>query len=166
MSSFSILLNDVHNLIYCKKHNSFDAIEPKIHHQWNSGTHKFEPHDSNADKKTELELILGRAEEASREIISGLGEMRLSTRYSEMSGTITAEEYGKLEDLFLQSETVTNRIARKYFTFRGWKSMDPEEFDDLIESMKPDADTLRELIRDRYVFEREVERRLGIIHEH
>ena len=74
------------------------------------------------------------------------------------------EEYGKLEDWYQQAEVALNRIVRKYHTFRGWKSLTDDEFDSLIEILKKDNSAMRELIRDRYVFEREIERRLGIIH--
>ncbi len=166
MTPFSILSNDTYNIISCRKHNDFDEVQPHISHTWNPETKKFEPYDSNKEKLTELEIILRRIERQGQIVINGFTEMRIAARFYETSGAITAEEYGKLEDMFQQAEQAANRITRKYFTFRGWKSMEPEEFDALMDSMRNDITTLRDLIQDRYVFEREIERRLGIIHQY
>jgi hypothetical protein len=166
MTPFSILSNDLHNIIRCKKHDCFDLIEPSIYYTWNSETHRSEPRDSNAAKRTELEQVLERIERQCRIVVNGFTEMRLSARYYETSGAISAEEYAKLEDLFQQAESVTDRIKRKYFTFRGWKDMSGDEMEALLDSMRADIKILRDLIQDRYVFEREIERRLGIIHQY
>ena len=160
--AFSILEIDVHNL----RKDRLDEAGPIIIHEinWENGKRVEKAVDHNPDRKTGLERVLQSVGETEGRVKAKLTESRIAYQYDESSGLITSEEYGKLEDWYQQAEVALNRIVRKYHTFRGWKSLTDDEFDSLIEILKKDNSAMRELIRDRYVFEREIERRLGIIH--
>jgi hypothetical protein len=160
MTEHSIILNWSKHLVWKYKHPGYlDEITPSIVHEWDSKLGKFVPVDWNAAKLTHYEQILRGAETAGDKLESMFSESLILAGYYASVGLITQEEYISIEEWYNNATRLIHDIIRKYRMIRGWRSMPDEEYDILCDGITNLVDPLRESVRDRYVFEREVEKR-------
>lgn len=114
-------------------------------------------------KLTHIELRLRSVESSARDVQSRFNEVIESEGYYISAGLVTPEENYNSHVWHDRSLAVLEEIVRRFRGFRAHKSMDTEEYQILYDGIKTRIDELRELIRDRYVFEREIERREEIV---
>jgi hypothetical protein len=135
-----------------------DKIEPMIFYESNEAG-KTVPVDHNADKLTHYEQHARTVEKYSEKLNARLSESLVLAGYYASSGLITQDEYNRIEEWYDTASKLVSDITRSCRMIRGWKDMSDYEYDAIGENVPKLADLLREAIRDRYVFEREVEKR-------
>jgi hypothetical protein len=136
-----------------------DKIEPQILYEWSDEAGKSVPVDWNADKLTHYERMSKTVEEYAEKLNARFSESLVLAGYYASTGLITQEEYNRIEEWYDTVSKLVSDITRSCRMIRGWKDMSDEEYDIIGENVPKLADLVREAIRDRYVFEREVEKR-------
>jgi hypothetical protein len=160
MTEFSIISNWHKHLEFKYKHLGYlDEITPSIVHEWSKELGKVVPVDWNADKLTHYERILRGVEKQGVNLEARFSESLVLAGYHASVGLITQDEYNHIEEWYDTANKLLSNIVRNFRMIRGWKSMPDEEYDIVCESIENHIPLLREAIRDRYIFEREVELR-------
>jgi len=136
-----------------------DKIKPQIFNEWSKDLGKDVPVDHNADKLTHCERMIQLVEKYDAKLNARFSESLVLAGYYASTGLITQEEYNRIEEWYDIVTKLVSDITRNLRMIRGWKDLSDEEYDIIGENVTKLANILREAIRDRYTFEREVELR-------
>ena len=161
LCDFSII-SDAHALIKDRKF----ALEnkPSIIYEWVKDAPPV-PRDLNPDRLTHLERRIRMVEKHVEILRKRFQEIVILDGYSHSTGLITDDEYEATKIWFDKVMEYLDTIVRKYRMFRMESELSNEEYSALYESITPYIQYAREMIRDRYTFQRELDNRarsLGI----
>jgi len=135
-----------------------DKIEPMIFYNMDKKG-KYVPVDQNADKLTHYEQMVRTVDKYETKLNARFSESFILAGYYASTGLITQEEYNRIEEWYDTVTKMVSDITRNFRMIRGWKTLPDEEYDIIGKNVENLAELLREAIRDRYTFEREVELR-------
>jgi hypothetical protein len=119
------------------------------------------PTDRNPRGLTEVELHLTRIIPHIERIKDHLKERLVSDGYRLGIGLVTHEELASTEQWFSDASSDVDLAVRHLRSIRGWNHVSREEFYILIDEIQIDYQNIREKIRDRYMFDREIDRRIS-----
>jgi len=163
MGDFSIISNGHPVMKMDSRRRAYlSEIKPCIIHQTDPITRKMVPVDWNADKRTALEQRLKLVEESERKLKSKFKEAHIEDGYRASTGIITPGEQESTRVWYENGLVLINEVSKNYRMFRGYKDMSDEEYNILYDEITRLIKLLRETIRDRYVFARAVEKRIGL----
>lgn len=155
MTKFSILGNYLH---WANFKRDLDTVETDDY-IW-SGKTKV---DMNPDRISLIERAIRGMEKTAKEVEKYLEESVKTEGYYISRGIVNGEENLKSQVWHARCLVLLDEIPKRFRGFRAHKSMSPEEHEILFNLIKERIDELRELLRDRYAFEQDVERREEIL---
>jgi hypothetical protein len=123
--------------------------------KWRDRLEKFD----EEKKLTHIEQRLRSVEKSTHEVRKHIEEVIESEGYYLSKGLVTGEENLHSQMWHARCLVLLDKIPNRFRGFRAHKSMDTEEYQILYDTIKIHIDELRELLRDRYAFECEIERR-------
>lgn len=135
-----------------------DKIEPMIFYEMDKKG-KYVPVDQNADKLTHYEQMTRTVEKYATKLNARFSESLILAGYYASVELITQDEYRRIDKWYDTVTKLVSDITRNFRMIRGWKTLSDEEYNMVGKNVENIAELLREAIRDRYVFEREVEKR-------
>jgi len=113
----------------------------------------------NPDNLTLIERAVRGMEKAEKTLAARFDELLIIDKYNVTHNIITLDEFEKGRIWNAEAMVALNTIVKKFRGYRAHKSMSPEEHKILFDYIMEHVNILRELLRDRYAFEQEVERR-------
>ena len=118
-------------------------------------SHVVENRDNLERKLETVARCVGRVE-------NYLNEITILGGYYKSGGVISSLEYQRMIKLYNDSIDFLNAILKNYLMFRGWRTLSTDEYDILYDRTLTLIKYMREKLQDAYIFEREIERRVGI----
>ena len=113
----------------------------------------------NPDNLTLIERGIRGMEKEQRELEARFTELLTFDKFNVSHNIITLDEFEKGRIWNAEAMTALETIVKRFRGYRAHKSMSPEEHKILFDYIQEHVTILRELLRDRYEFEQEVERR-------
>jgi hypothetical protein len=153
MTDFCTLANYVH----WAEFRDLDKSEPS--YIWEGSVKR----NMNPDNLTLIERGIRGMEKEQRELEARFNELLTLDKYNVNHNIITPEEFEKGQIWNTEAMEAMNEIVKRFRGFRAHKSMSPEEHKILFDHIQEHVTILRELLRDRYEVEQEVERREEIL---
>ena len=113
----------------------------------------------NPDNLTLIERGIRGMEKEQRELEARFTELLKLDKFNVSHNIITLDEFEKGRIWNAEAMTALETIVKRFRGYRAHKSMSPEEHKILFDYIQEHVTILRELLRDRYEFEQEIERR-------
>jgi DNA polymerase II small subunit/DNA polymerase delta subunit B len=115
--------------------------------------------DFNEEMLSFVERSIRGVEKAAQKLEIRFTEIHTLDDYNLSKKIITPEEYARTQQWYKNVSWLLVEIVKRHRGFRAHKSMSPEEYDVLYNHIKDRIHELRELIRDRYEVEKDIEQR-------